>query len=160
MFIYLFIFYHTSSVVCPSGVVLEGIAIETCTSCTHDEQPRLRMGCHDEALARVIMQTPLFSGHVCTLFNCLVLLGGWRLREKAYLRIQTMNNVLLKSIIGVGLYKEYFLYVSLVKIKKHCCVKTIAVCSPNISKKMLHSCNQYYNSVPKAVEILLFMSFY
>ena len=39
-------FFPLSSAVCPSRVVLEGTAIETCTSCTHDEWQGLRMGCH------------------------------------------------------------------------------------------------------------------
>lgn len=37
-----------SSAVCPSRVALKGTAIETCTSCTRDEWPGLRMGCHDK----------------------------------------------------------------------------------------------------------------
>lgn len=67
---------HTlSSAVCPSGVGLEGTAIETCTSCTHNEWPGFRMGCHDKDAGTRCYADTSFSGHVCTLFHCLDLLG-------------------------------------------------------------------------------------
>lgn len=40
--------FPLSSAVCLSRVALEGTAIETCTSCTHDEWKELRVGCHDK----------------------------------------------------------------------------------------------------------------
>lgn len=77
----------------PSHVPVEsdsGTAMATCTSCTVMNGLGSGGVAMTGSLARAAMQMPLFSGHVCTLFHRLVLLG-WYLRGKACLNMQSLS---------------------------------------------------------------------
>lgn len=80
-------------------------------------------------LARVVMQTRLFSGHVCTFFHCLVLLG-WCLREKVCFCIQNQSNAFP---LACCIFLEWW------QIKK-----AFSECPRNLVRKMMRLCKSCF----------------
>lgn len=127
------------SLSCPSGVGLRGTAPATCTSCTVMNGWGSEGVAMTGTLARAVMQTPLFSGHVCTLFHCLLLLG-WCLREKACFAYIDLKCVVLLRLI-------------------HVCVRWIFFCFGGSMRKIQLLCN-HICYCHKHGEILLPASLY
>ena len=95
-------FFFTSSLLsslCPTGVRLKGTAIETCTSCTRDEWPGLRMGCHDkEAGTRCYADTSFLRAclHIISLPGL-----AWLVLERKGLLAYTESEKHFKSAVFI-----------------------------------------------------------